>query len=103
MPNSKRLLLALQVLTEQHDISFSMTELLHGYFIREHDGAKGRFSLNTKKNIDLLVVDLASRDKDWKGSYFLSSGNLVRSENYSFPSTWSHDEFCRSLTFNALY
>ncbi|KAL2481687.1 Uncharacterized protein Adt_34653 [Abeliophyllum distichum] len=89
MPNSWQLLLALQVLTERHDIMFGMPELLHGYFIREHDGEKCRFSLNARKKIKRLIIGLNSGDKGWKGSYFLASGDLVLSRDYRFPLAWS--------------
>lgn len=103
MPNSWRLLLALQVLTGQHDISFGMPEILHCYFIREHDGEKGRFSLNARKNTERLITGLSLGDKGWKGSYFLASGDLVQQGNYRFPSAWSRGKLRISLTLDMLY
>ncbi|KAL2491985.1 hypothetical protein Adt_27613 [Abeliophyllum distichum] len=71
---------------------FGKLELLHGYFIRENNEEKGRFSLNVRKKIKQLIVGFNSGDKGWKGSYFLALGDLVLSVDYRCPSAWSCEE-----------
>ncbi|KAL2486556.1 Uncharacterized protein Adt_31312 [Abeliophyllum distichum] len=88
MPNSWQLLMVLQVLIEQHDIMFGMLELLHGYFIKEHDREKGR-RLNMQLVEGLLVKEhflkILAISKSQRDCWF-----LLFSEFLASSSLWAH-------------
>ena len=61
----------------QHDIEFSLREVLFSYYLKEHDKEKGCFQLILRREKSQLVTCLRSNDHGWKDKYFFTKGELI--------------------------
>ncbi|KAL5783603.1 hypothetical protein ACOSP7_008632 [Xanthoceras sorbifolium] len=77
MPNSWRILLALDLLCTREGIVFELPDLFYSYTVREHDTEKGRYNLNLRPNRTHLITELTTNDRLWKDRYFFARGLLV--------------------------
>ena len=62
MLNAWRILLALECLSIRHGIACEIGEVLHSYYLKEHDTDKGRYQLIVRKDQVPLITFLRTND-----------------------------------------
>ena len=78
MPNSWRILLALERLSVQHRVECEIGEALFSYYLKEHDTDKGRYQLTARIGHVPIVTCLHTNNHSWKDRLFFVRGDLVR-------------------------
>ena len=69
MPNTWRILLAVECLSMWYGVAYELGEVLHSYYLKEHDIEKGRYQLIFCKERVLLVTCLRTHDRGWKNRF----------------------------------
>ena len=77
MLNAWRILLALECLSMRHGVACEIGEVLHSYYLKEHDTNKGRYQLIVRKDRVPLVTCMRTNDRGWKNRLFFAQGELV--------------------------
>lgn len=76
MPNICRTILCMEVLVKQSSILYGLKDLLHSYFVMEHEGEKWTYMLVWMSG-PKLVLDLPTYDPEWKDTFFFASPEIL--------------------------
>lgn len=97
MPNAWRVLMAIEVLTDRYNITFTVAEVLHVYYLKEHPHDKGRYQLNVRNGSDHLILGVKEA-KRWKEDFFFVPFDALGvSVDCGIPHSWSPASECHSF------
>lgn len=77
IPNTWRILMALECLSLQHGFECEVGEVLYSYYLKEHNTKKGRYQLITRVSRVPIITCLRTNNHFWKDRFFFVRGNLM--------------------------